>query len=210
MSRQNTYTRELLRARPASWGRSEPAPPPDDAAGAAAGRRTRRAIRGDHAGRQVDRPMPSRIFRSRFGAATTLGLVGESGSGKSTVCRGADRPRRTGRGHRNRWTVWGPYSACGVYGREGAGAAGSGLVFQDPFLVAEPTRRGVQTAIDEPFARAPTRDRANVPVRARGGGGCSNSSAFPTVRSRPRYPHELSGGQRQAREHRPARWPPRP
>ncbi len=80
---QNTYTRELLRARPLV-GRSEPAPAPDDAPVLLRvdGLDVRFAVTTP-LGRSTVHAVKDLSFEIRRG--TTLGLVGESGSGKSTV-----------------------------------------------------------------------------------------------------------------------------
>ena len=131
---QNTYTRELLQRRPLI-GRSGPPPRRRRRAGAAARRRARRALRGDHAGRQVDRPCGEGPF-VRDSAGHDAGTGRRIGLGQVDGGGGADRTRRTGRGHR---TVDGT-DVFGVRRRRREGAAPPDRPrLPGSVLVAEPT-----------------------------------------------------------------------
>jgi peptide/nickel transport system ATP-binding protein len=185
---QNTYTRELLRARPLV-GRSEPAPPPDDA---------RVLLRVDGldvrftvttpVGRSTVHAVKDLSFQIRRG--TTLGLVGESGSGKSTVAGAL-----TGLVEPDAGTA--QMDGVDVFGVRGVAEKALrrriGLVFQDPFSSLNPRAR-VQTAIDEPLRV----HRLAIGKRARRARAAEllELVGLPTSFAS-RYPHELSGGQRQ-------------
>jgi peptide/nickel transport system ATP-binding protein len=184
---QNTYTRELLRARPVV-GRSEPAPAPDDAPVLLRvdGLDVRFAVTTP-IGRSTVHAVKDLSFEIRRG--TTLGLVGESGSGKSTVAgalTGLVEPAGTAQ-----------MDGVDVFGVRGAAEKALrrriGLVFQDPFSSLNPRAR-VQTAIDEPLRvhRLATGKRARQARVAE----LLELVGLPTSFAS-RYPHELSGGQRQ-------------
>ena len=184
---QHAYTRELLKARPLV-GRSARTRAARGA-GAAAGRRPRRPVPGDHAGRQVDRACGEGLsFEIRRG--TTLGLVGESGSGKSTVAAAL-----TGLVEPDAGTA--QLDGADVFGVRGAAEKALRrrirLVFQDPFSSLNPRIR-VQTAIDEPLRvhRLAKGKRARQARVAELLELVGLPASFAS-----RYPHELSGGQRQ-------------
>ena len=185
---QQTYTRELLHARPLI-GRSEPAPAPRKA-----------PVLLDVDGLDVRFPVTTPVGRSSVHAvkrlsfeirrATTLGLVGESGSGKSTVAGALTGLVEPGSGTAR-------LDGVDIFGVRGAAEKALrrriGLVFQDPFSSLNPRMR-VQSAIEEPLRvhrlakgkRARQRRVAELLELV----GLPESFA-------PRYPHELSGGQRQ-------------
>jgi peptide/nickel transport system ATP-binding protein len=185
---QNSYTRELLHARPLV-GRSQPAPAPHDAPV---------LLRVD--GLDVRFPVTTPVGRSTVHAVkqlsfevrrgTTLGLVGESGSGKSTVAGALTGLVEPDAGSAK-------LDGIDVFGVRGAAQKALrrriGLVFQDPFSSLNPRVR-VQTAVDEPL---------RVHRLARGARARQTRVAellelvgLPTSFAS-RYPHELSGGQRQ-------------
>jgi peptide/nickel transport system ATP-binding protein len=142
---QNTYTRELLHARPLV-GRSEPAPAPHDTPVLLRvdGLGVRFAVTTP-VGRSTVHAVKDLSFEIRRG--TTLGLVGESGSGKSTVAgalTGLVEPA-AGTAQMDGVDVFGVRGAA-----EKALRRRIGLVFQDPFSSLNPRAR-VQTAIDEPL-----------------------------------------------------------
>ena len=185
---QNTYTRELLQARPLV-GRSEPAPVPDDASVLlrVEGLDVRFSVTTP-VGRSTVHAVNHLSFEIRRGA--TLGLVGESGSGKSTVAGAL-----TGLIEPDSGTA--QLDGVDVFGVRGAAEKALrrriGLVFQDPFSSLNPRVR-VQTAIDEPLrvhglAKGKDARQARVSELLELVG---LPSAFAA-----RYPHELSGGQRQ-------------
>ena len=143
---QNTYTRELLRARPLV-GRSEPAPAPDDAPVLLRvdGLDVRFAVTTP-VGRSTVHAVRRSFIRDSPGHDTGTGR--RVGLGQVNGCRGADRTRRTGRRAPHRWTVQ-TYSACGVPQGKRC-AAGSVWSFRIRSRRLNPRIR-VQTAIDEPL-----------------------------------------------------------
>jgi peptide/nickel transport system ATP-binding protein len=185
---QQSYTRELLEARPLVGGKG-PAPAPDTA-----------AVLLDVDGLDVRFPVTTPVGRTTVHAVndlsfhirrgTTLGLVGESGSGKSTVAAaltGLLKPD-AGRALLDGTDVFTVRRADEKVLRRRIS-----LVFQDPYSSLDP-RTPVGAAVGEPLivhrlAKGKAARRTRI------------AELFDLVglpaSFASRYPHELSGGQRQ-------------
>jgi peptide/nickel transport system ATP-binding protein len=185
---QQSYTRELLEARPLVGGKG-PAPAPDTA-----------AVLLDVHGLDVRFPVTTPVGRTTVHAVndlsfhirrgTTLGLVGESGSGKSTVAAaltGLVKPD-AGRALLDGTDVFTVRRADEKVLRRRIS-----LVFQDPYSSLDP-RTPVGAAVGEPLivhrlAKGKAARRTRI------------AELFDLVglpaSFASRYPHELSGGQRQ-------------
>jgi peptide/nickel transport system ATP-binding protein len=185
---QQSYTRELLEARPLVGGKG-PAPAPDPA-----------AVLLDVHGLDVRFPVTTPVGRTTVHAVndlsfhirrgTTLGLVGESGSGKSTVAAaltGLVKPD-AGRALLDGTDVFTVRRADEKVLRRRIS-----LVFQDPYSSLDP-RTPVGAAVGEPLivhrlAKGKAARRTRI------------AELFDLVglpaSFASRYPHELSGGQRQ-------------
>jgi peptide/nickel transport system ATP-binding protein len=186
---RNSYTRELLAARPL-LGRAAPAPQSaEDAAVLLSvdGLDVRFAVTTP-VGRSTVHAVKDLTFEIRRGA--TLGLVGESGSGKSTVAAALTGLVKPDAGT----AVMDGNDVLGVRGRAEKSLRRSiGLVFQDPFSSLNPRNR-VGTAVGEPLrVHRLAKDKRAREARV---AQLLELVGLPTSFAS-RYPHELSGGQRQ-------------
>jgi peptide/nickel transport system ATP-binding protein len=189
---QQSYTRELLEARPLVGGEG-PAPADEDA-----------AVLLEVTDLDVSFPVTSPTGRSTVHAVknvsfqirrgSTLGLVGESGSGKSTVAAALTGLVRPDAG---RAVLDGADLLAGR--RRGGRRAEKalrrrvGLVLQDPFSSLNP-RMPVGASVGEPLV-------VHGLVDGKDARGARTAELLDLVglpsSFASRYPHELSGGQRQ-------------
>ncbi|MGV0791148.1 dipeptide ABC transporter ATP-binding protein [Mycolicibacterium sp. XJ1819] len=185
---QQSYTRELLNARPLV-GHSGPAAVSDDAEVLldVSGLDVRFSV-ATPVGKSTVHAVKDLSFRIR--RASTLGLVGESGSGKSTVAAALTGLVKPDAGSAT-------LDGAAVVGVRGAAEKALrrriSLVFQDPFASLNPRAR-VGAAVGEPLwvhrlARGRGARRARVAELLELVG---LPASFVS-----RYPHELSGGERQ-------------
>jgi peptide/nickel transport system ATP-binding protein len=185
---QQSYTRELLEARPLVGGKGPaPAPDPADVLLDVHGLDVRFPVTTP-VGRMTVHAVNDLSFHIRRG--TTLGLVGESGSGKSTVAAaltGLVKPD-AGRALLDGTDVFTVRRADEKVLRRRIS-----LVFQDPYSSLDP-RTPVGAAVGEPLivhrlAKGKAARRTRI------------AELFDLVglpaSFASRYPHELSGGQRQ-------------
>jgi peptide/nickel transport system ATP-binding protein len=185
---QQSYTRELLDARPLVGG-GGPAPAPNDA-----------GVLLDVHGLDVRFPVTTPVGRTTIHAVkdlsfqirrgTTLGLVGESGSGKSTVAAALTGLVKPDAGR----ALLGDADVLRVRRADRKQLRRRiSLVFQDPFSSLDP-RAPVGAAVGEPLT-------VHRLVDAKGARRARVAELFELVglpgAFASRYPHELSGGQRQ-------------
>jgi peptide/nickel transport system ATP-binding protein len=184
---QQSYTRELLEARPLVGG-DGPAPAPDDA-----------GVLLDVQGLDVRFPVTTPVGRTTIHAVkdlsfqirrgTTMGLVGESGSGKSTVAAALTGLVQPDAGR----ALLGDADVLRVRRADRKELRRRiSLVFQDPFSSLDP-RAPVGAAVGEPLIVHRLVDKGARRARV--------AELFELVglpgSFASRYPHELSGGQRQ-------------
>jgi peptide/nickel transport system ATP-binding protein len=185
---RNSYTRELLQARPL-LGRAAPPQAAEDAEVllSVEGLDVRFAV-STPVSRSTVHAVKDLSFEIRRG--TTLGLVGESGSGKSTVAAALTGLVKPDAGS----AVMDGNDVLGVRGRAEKSLRRSiGLVFQDPFSSLNPRNR-VGTAVGEPLrVHHLAKDKGSREARV---AQLLELVGLPTSFAS-RYPHELSGGQRQ-------------
>jgi peptide/nickel transport system ATP-binding protein len=185
---QQSYTRELLEARPLVGG-DGPAPAPADA-----------GVLLDVQGLDVRFPVTTPVGRTTIHAVkdlsfqirrgTTLGLVGESGSGKSTVAAALTGLVKPDAGR----ALLGDADVLRVRRADRKELRRRiSLVFQDPFSSLDP-RAPVGAAVGEPLT-------VHRLVDDKGARRARVAELFELVglpgSFTSRYPHELSGGQRQ-------------
>ncbi len=140
--------------------------------------------------------------RSRLDEGQTLAVVGESGCGKTSVALALLRltPSEANRGRfhhsaRQEDDALTEREMCAVRGKDAA------MVFQDPLTALNPVYT-VGEQIAEGLRLHEKLDR-HAAWEARPSKPCTKS-ASPSHASRAReYPHQLSGGLRQASHHRP-------
>ncbi|MDT5291430.1 MAG: peptide/nickel transport system ATP-binding protein ddpF, partial [Mycobacterium sp.] len=185
---QQSYTRELLEARPLVGGNGPPPAPGDS------------AVLLDVDGLDVRFPVTTPVGRTTVHAVkdlsfqirrgTTLGLVGESGSGKSTVAAALTGLVKPDAG---RALLDGTDVFTVRRKDEKTLRRQISLVFQDPFSSLDP-RTPVGAAVGEPLI-------VHRLVNGKASRRTRIAELFDLVglpaSFASRYPHELSGGQRQ-------------